>query len=426
MVKLSSKLKAALLLTSTIVIINIMVIFLFRQIDTLINGELYNYGLQFDTHWAIEYWSYSHLLPQLLIFGAISAGFSAISLLLKRKNSTTRVLPYLFLTSTAVANSLAIYYFTRIDFIVSTTLYDYGLQFSLNWATLYWNYIQLSLITVGLTILFALVSAILVSVNERKAGHLNTQKIAASVLLLTGATAFITSIIYASQIVAFIGLGLIFWGITFAYIRSEEYVQKDLMEAAVLSENPPLTQTFTNLGFKGSAIYLPPKYLQDISESKVYISKDEQITLPATEHAQNRVSNPLTKIPSGLFLTPPGAELAKLFETNLGTNFTRVDMQFLQQNMPRLLTETLEIMQSFEIEQDDREIWVTARNLHVKALAVENESFSLGSILSSAIACVLAKSLGEPIILKNQSINEKDKSVKIEYGILKNLRRNEK
>lgn len=425
MEKLSSKLKVALLLTSLIIIINVIAIFIFRQIDTLINGELYNYGLQFDTHWATEYWRYSNLLPQLLIFGAISAGFSAILLLLKRKNSTARFLPYLFLTSAAVTNSVAIYYFTRVDFLVNNTLYEYGLRYSLSWATPYWNYIQLILTTVGLAIIFALVSVVLVLASERKAARLNTQKVAYSILLLAGATAFVASIIYGSQIVAFIGLGLIFWGITFAYVRSEEYVQKDLMDAAVLSKNPPLSQMLTQLGFKGSAIYLPPKYLQDITESKVYISKDEQITLPRTEYAQNRVITH-AKIPSGLFLTPPGTELAKLFERHLGTNFTRVDLQFLQQNMPRLLTETLELMQSFEIEQDDREIWITAKNLHVKALAIENESSSLGSLLSSGMACVLAKSLGEPIILKNQNINEKDNIVVIEYEVIENIGRNEK
>ena len=424
MVELPSRLKAVIAITIITIFTEIIAIFLFKQIDTLINSELYTYGLQFNINWATEYWSYSNLIFPLLIFGVISASFSvAILALLKRKIDNFQFIPFLSLIGLAVANSMTTYYFTRVDFLVNNTLYDYGLQFSLNWITPYQANMRIASALVGLSALFAFFSIILIFAGERKGIRLTTQKIVYSTLLLIGVTAFAISIFYGSQILALIGLGLIFWGIILAYIRSEDYIQKDLADAIVFSQKPPITQMLTDFGFKGSAIYLPPRYLKDMTESKVYISKSEIIALPTIDKPNNPAVTILPKIRNGLFITPPGAELAKLFERNLGSTFIRMDFLSLQQDLPKLLTETLELMQSFEIEKRNREISAKAGNIYYKTLAAENESSSLGSILGSSIACVLAKSLGEPIILRNQKINEKNQTVIMNYYVLNDLAR---
>jgi hypothetical protein len=137
-----------------------------------------------------------------------------------------------------------------------------------------------------------------------------------------------------------------FLGIILAYIRSEDYIQKGLADAIVFSQKPPLTQMLTDFGFKGSAIYLPPRYLKDMTESKVYISKNEIMALPTIDNPNNPPSDNPPQIRSGLFMTPPGAELAQLFERNLGTSFIRMDFLSLQQDLPKLLTEILELMQA--------------------------------------------------------------------------------
>jgi hypothetical protein len=87
--------------------------------------------------------------------------------------------------------------------------------------------------------------------------------------------------------------------------------------------------------------------------------------------------------------------------------------------LPKLFTEDLELAQSLEVETRDNEIFVKIGNLHYKTLAMESEPHStLGSILSSAIACTLAKTLGQALILKTQRIFERERSVEIDYSII--------
>src|SRR3972149_1444431 len=51
-------------------------------------------------------------------------------------------------------------------------------------------------------------------------------KLLSSILITMGAIALFISVIYTSSILAFIGLGLLFFGITFTYVRSNEYIKK--------------------------------------------------------------------------------------------------------------------------------------------------------------------------------------------------------
>jgi hypothetical protein len=131
------------------------------------------------------------LIFPLLIFGAISASFSvAVLALLKRRIDNLQFIPFSSLIGLATANSMTTYYLTRVDFLVNNTLYDYGLQFSLNWATPYQANMRIASAFVGLSALFTFFSIILIFVGERRGIHLSTQKIVYSTLLLIGVTAF--------------------------------------------------------------------------------------------------------------------------------------------------------------------------------------------------------------------------------------------
>lgn len=59
--------------------------YLLTRFDSLVHGELYNYGLQFDHAWADVYYSYSQLMyialgvPIALSFVAILTGLKTIT-----------------------------------------------------------------------------------------------------------------------------------------------------------------------------------------------------------------------------------------------------------------------------------------------------------------------------------------------------------
>jgi hypothetical protein len=63
-------------------------------------------------------------------------------------------------------------------------------------------------------------------------------KLLDTTLTAVGTIALAFSIVYSSSILALIGLGLLFWGVTFTYISNDDYVKKILLDTTALSEIP--------------------------------------------------------------------------------------------------------------------------------------------------------------------------------------------
>jgi len=260
-------------------------------------------------------------------------------------------------------------------------------------------------------------------IQIKRKRKLSLTKVSGWTMLGLGAVGLIASIFYTSQILAFIGLGLVFWGVIILYIQTEEYVKRSLLDTTTLPSLETLNKILQELDYKGKAVYLPPKYLSDPEANKAYIPKQKEGKLPVPEQTQKQETKLFLENPNGLLLTPPGAELTRLFEKTLETNFTRTDLQYLQQNMPKLFIEDLEIAQNFDLEIKNNKIHVKIENSAYKNLNKEAENLSnlytsLGSPISSAIACALAKASGKPIIIERQRISEDGKTIEIEYQIL--------
>jgi hypothetical protein len=135
-------------------------------------------------------------------------------------------------------------------------------------------------------------------------------KIISSTPTITGAIALFTSIIYTSPILTFICLGLLFWGIILAYVRTEEYVKKALLDATVASQVATLNEIIQDMECEGNALYLPPKYFTDPEVNKVYIPKQRGAILPIPEQTHKQDPKFLIEVveePQGLILTPAGA-----------------------------------------------------------------------------------------------------------------------
>jgi hypothetical protein len=400
-------------------------LFLFTRIDTIVHSDLYKYGLRFDLAWAGQYWTYSYLfigsLTIAIIFTAIS--IASFSFYVRKHSTVSRVACYVFLTVGTVLAFFSVYIFYSIDYIVHTDLYSYGLQFSYNWAENYWTYARLMLALIGFGSAATITSITLISLGARKFVRITPAKLTSSILIITGAIAIFTSIIYTSPILAFIGLGLLFWGITFTYIRTEEYAKKILLDTTASSQQATLNHIIQELQYEGDVIYLPPKYFSNPDTNKVYIPEQKNTPLPRPEQIQIHEQDFLIEKPPGVLFTPPGAELSKLFERTLETSFENVDLRYLQQNLPKLFVENLEIAQNLEMETEANKIRIQIENSVYKALNTETEQPAtiysrLGSPLSSAIACVLAKTTGKPIIMEREQNSSDGRDVIIEYRIL--------
>lgn len=260
-------------------------------------------------------------------------------------------------------------------------------------------------------------------------------------MLLLGAVSLIASIVYDSSILAFIGLGLVFWGAVLFYVKPEEYTRKTLLEAALAPPLTTLNQMIQELGYEGDATYLPPKYFANPETTKVYISKIKYASLPRPEQTQLDENEPIGRAARGLLITPPGIELSRLMEKSLGTSFLRTDLKNLQQNLPKLFIEDLEIAEDLEIEMqndsnekkgDDQASVAQKKNMtiHVRITKpiygnifkeAENSprsSSPIGCPIRSALAVALTKTTGKPVRIIETKSSEDGNIMKATYEII--------
>ena len=250
----------------------------------------------------------------------------------------------------------------------------------------------------------------------------NPAKLVPPAILSAGSIALALSINYASSILAFIGLGLVFWGGLLFYIRPERYVKEALLDKMALPPLVSLNEIMTGLGYKSKGIHLPPKYFTNFESAKVYFSAENNAKLPSPEEMQKNENRVFLKNPDGILITSPGFELTELFEKNLGTNLTKVDLQYLEKNMPKLLID-LEIAQKVEMHSTDSRVNVKIEGSITKGICKEIGRLSsicgsLGCPLCSSIALALAKATGKPIIIEKGLASEDGQILEIEYRLL--------
>ena len=240
-------------------------------------------------------------------------------------------------------------------------------------------------------------------------------------ILILGLISLATSAFYASSILAFIGLGLTFWGALLLYITPTRYVKLDLLNAIAPSTLANIEKMLTSSKLNEKGIYLPPKYLKDFESSLVFIPSKNNKTLPRPgEIDEEKI---YSKNPEGVFLTPSGLALSRLFEKELGTSFTRTDLNYIQNNLPKLLIEEMEIAENAEVKTENNIITVEITNHIFNEICQETRKLTkthetIGCPLCSAIACALAKATGKPIVIENEELSEDGKTTKIQYRIL--------
>jgi hypothetical protein len=259
-------------------------------------------------------------------------------------------------------------------------------------------------------------------------------------MLVLGTVSLVASIGYNSSILAFIGLGLVFWGAVLLYVKPEEYTRETLLEAALSPPLRALNQMILIMGYKGDATYLPPKYFTDPEATRICVSKYKYASLPTPEQIQPYEDQPLTRTAHGLLLTPPGFELSKLLEKSLGKSFIKTDLESLLQNLPKIFIEDLEIAQNLELQKEngtsntkkDNTVSLTpVKNTTVHARITkpiirntikEAEGSQITSSilfpLCSAIAIAVTKATGKPVRITDTKSSEDGNVLEANFEIV--------
>jgi hypothetical protein len=235
-------------------------------------------------------------------------------------------------------------------------------------------------------------------------------------LLLFGLIALFASAVYSSYVSAIVGLGLAFWGGLFLLVRPTRYVKLELLTvtSSSLVANFEGILTITESSEKG--IYLPPKLLRDSQSSLVFIPANSKEALPGPEEIPDERTSVTSE---GLFLTPPGLELSRLFEKKMGKSFAELNFDELATELPRLFDE-MEITKTTDIVVEGESVTVETRNHIFKDLCMETRKFkrthgAVGCVFSSAIGCALAKTSGRPVTIEAEDLSEDGRTVTMKY-----------
>jgi hypothetical protein len=431
--KLTSRGKTLLALIVIAAVFNVISVYLLFSLDHIIHGDLYAYGLQFSPEWAENYYVHFWLAMGNVIAALALWGLSILLLgayVAKRSQSALSAIPILLLIS-IIMGVLSIYAAFKIDSLVNTDLYNFGLQFNYSWAWSYWLHIRFLMALQALSIVFATVSAGLVILNRVRPKR--RSNVASSILLIAGSLILAFSIysIYFDPAIAtpdltipvVIGLGLVLWGIITRYLTSQEYVKKEFLASLAIANYSSIDRVFKEMGLVQRAIYLPAQYLNDIGSNLVFLTKNIYDKLPSSERVmlEDQLNVGVEK---GKLLSPPGHGLAKLIEKCLGTSFTKLDLNFLIQNLRKAVTENLELVKDFRIKAQNNSVQILFEDAIFSDVGLYGAGkFSkiielIGCPFSSAVACALAKATGKPTVISQYQRLKGRNVVNVTYQLL--------
>jgi len=241
------------------------------------------------------------------------------------------------------------------------------------------------------------------------------------ILLLLGTINLAFSVLYVSAMLAFVGIAFTFWGALLLFIAPTKYVKATLLDSTSVSSLVSIDQIITALNYQGKGVYLPPRYFKEFRGGKVFIPFGKEVALPPVEEvAEGKV---FIGNPNGMCLTPSGLGLANLFENELGIDFAKVDLDYLQDSLPKLFREGLELAEDFEMSIEDHRIEVKVKGSIYRDSCSDVSKLtsicsSIGCPLCSSLACVFSRVTGKPITIEKNNLSSDGRTIEANYKII--------
>jgi hypothetical protein len=229
------------------------------------------------------------------------------------------------------------------------------------------------------------------------------------------------SAFFASSFLAILGTALLFCGAILMYITPTKHVPLTLLNAATISATNNIERILIESNLTEVGLYLPPKFVQDVESSIVFIPEQSRYLLPKPEDVTEEKIH--AKSQTSVFITPPGLALSQLFEKRIGISFAKTNLDFVQRKLPGLLVKDMQLAETadFKILNDKVTIELTGNIL--SEICQETRKFprthkQVGWLVSSAFACILAKASGKVVIIEKDEFGPDCKTTRIEYKII--------
>jgi hypothetical protein len=237
-------------------------------------------------------------------------------------------------------------------------------------------------------------------------------------MLFLGAGLIVISMFYPSSSLAILGMVLVSLGAIFLYVTPVKHVPLTLLNSSAEVAVANIERLISELNLTESGIYLPPKNLKK-EPSLVFIPETIKTLSSTSEETNGKL---LTGEKTGAFVTPPGAALSRLFEQKMGISFPKTDINKIQNKLQKLLVEDMELAESAEIQIQESTITIEIVGSVLDEICRQTDSQPkthkrVGCLLSSAIACTLAKATGKPVTILNETRNKETETTIIEYQI---------
>jgi hypothetical protein len=248
-------------------------------------------------------------------------------------------------------------------------------------------------------------------------------------LLVFGALALGSSVIFEWQILAFIGLGLVFWGAIFSVTRTGHFVDSSLLDKSAEATYSTIDRIINDLQFTGKSYYVPaysqkaliPDYLRNLRNSIVFISEEKFVGLPTVEDLA--AGKFLSERSKGVIITSPGSGILNQIERELNLDFSTIQLPEVCNLLPRYMSEFFNLAKDMEMQVvNESSVKLKVKGVLYESLyKPENEFKSirlLGCPVVSAVACALAKSTGKFVLIKEQQVTPKGANVEALFSFL--------
>jgi hypothetical protein len=246
------------------------------------------------------------------------------------------------------------------------------------------------------------------------------------IFIVPGILSLILSIITESQVLAFIGLGLTFWGALFYLVRPIAYVRGSLLSTTAITLYQTTDRIMKDLNIKGKGVYIPPypkevylpQHLKGLKETIIFLSQEDKQIAPSIE--EMATSRFVTKNPKGIILIPPGSSFMDQIEKLLRTDITKMNLEDLCVTLPQLILENFQLAKEIEMKTENTQIHLKTIDSIYKNLYRQNDLKSvqlLGDPLASAVACTIARATGKQVTIQNINVSPDTQTIETTFQL---------